>query len=160
MVVVHYGGHGGAQFTIVSVRLTSTACGVHINVRDHVVREWWSSCCVEPRTPRQQVLIGNACAITNCMFSQDAQYLFTNSKDGQILIFKCTDGVRQKSLLSFRDVALDRPWNNYVVRIINMSSDVGTWSTRRGHQGVVDHVWGGGAVSYVTRGSMLHHSVS
>eukprot|EP00392_Amoebophrya_sp_AT5.2_P002070 g2075.t1 len=59
-----------------------------------------------------KTLTGNAAVPYCSMFSADGQYLVTNTRDGQIRVFKCSDGTLQKSLMAFRDLELQQPWTN------------------------------------------------
>mmetsp|Transcript_2521 Transcript_2521/g.5861 ORF Transcript_2521/g.5861 Transcript_2521/m.5861 type:complete len:1341 (-) Transcript_2521:11-4033(-) len=65
-----------------------------------------------PQVSLHKTLTGNAAVPYCSMFSADGQYLVTNTRDGQIRVFKCSDGTLQKSLMAFRDLELQQPWTN------------------------------------------------
>ncbi|CAD7956577.1 unnamed protein product [Amoebophrya sp. A120] len=57
-------------------------------------------------------LIGHSTTPYCQMFSNDGQYLITNTRDGQIRVFHTISGQLQKSLMAFRDLQLQQPFTN------------------------------------------------
>lgn len=58
-----------------------------------------------------RVLKGNSSSPICILFTRDSQYIMSNSKDVQILFWKCKDGSRQQSIAFFRDAVWQNNWS-------------------------------------------------
>jgi len=64
----------------------------------------------EAEIKMHKALTGNSSTPVCVMFSADGEYVISNSKDMQILVWRTKDGVRQKATSAFRDTRWQNPW--------------------------------------------------